>query len=59
MFLELFQDLLYGFHMWLAWVFGEDQDVIQIYHNKDIKLFGKDRIDVILKTSGYIQKAKR
>lgn len=34
-------------------------DVIQISHNKDIKLFNKDLVDVALKTNLYIGKTKR
>ncbi len=44
--------------MWLARVFGIDQDVIQLHHNKDIKLFSKDLVDVALKTGGCVGKSK-
>ena len=44
--------------MWLARIFGIDQNVIQIYHNKNIKLLSKDLIDIALKTGWYIGKAK-
>ncbi len=44
--------------MWLAGIFGIDQDVIQIYHNEDIKLLSKDLIDITLKTSGCVGKSK-
>ncbi len=44
--------------MWLVRVFGIDQDVIQIHHNKDIKLFSKDLVDVALKTSGCVGKSE-
>ena len=45
--------------MWLAEIFGIDQDVIQIYYNKDIKLFSKDPVNIALKTSQYIKKTKK
>ncbi len=44
--------------MWLAGVFGIDQDVIQIHHNEDIKLFNKDLVDVALKTGGCVEKSE-
>ena len=45
--------------MWLTRIFGIDQNVIQIHHNKDIKLFSKNLINVALKIGWYIEKAKR
>ncbi len=45
--------------MELFWILSIDQDVIQVYHNKDIKLFSENLIDVALKTSGFVKKAKR
>ena len=59
MFSELLQDSAYGFHMWLASIFGVDQDVIQIHHNEDIKLFSKDLIDVALEASWCVRKAEK
>ena len=44
--------------MWLAKVLGINQDIIQIYHNKNIKLFSKNLVDIALKTSECIEKAK-
>ena len=44
--------------MWLAWIFGIDQNIIQLYYNKDIKLFSKNLIDIALKTGKCIEKAK-
>lgn len=55
----MFQDLLYSFYIWLAKLFGINQDIIQIYHNKDIKLFSKDLLDITLKTSWCVGKAKK
>ncbi len=44
--------------MYLAGVFGIDQDVIQIDHNKDIKLVSKDLVDIALKTGGCVEKTE-
>ncbi len=43
--------------MGLFWILNIDQDVVQIYYNKDIKLSRKNLVDVALKTSRYIGKA--
>ena len=43
-------NLLHGFYVFLAWIFGVDEDVIQIYNYKDIKVFGQDPIDISLET---------
>ena len=37
--------------MELAKIFSINQKIIQIYNNKDIKLFDKDFINIILKNS--------
>lgn len=37
--------------MGLVKVFSIDQNIFQIYNNKDIKLFGKNLIDVALEDS--------
>ncbi len=44
--------------MRLSWILSIDQNVIQIYYNKDIKLFSKNFVDIALKIGGYIGKAK-
>ena len=59
MFLQLFYDPLYGIYVWLAGIFGINSDVIQIYHNKNIKLLSKDLVDVALKIGRYIRKNKK
>ncbi len=45
-------------YVWPAGVFGIDQDIIQIHHKKDIKLFNEDLVDVALKTGWSIRKTK-
>ena len=44
--------------MSLAEIFDIDQDIVQIYNNKDIKLFGKDFVNIILKSDQKIGKTK-
>ena len=39
MLLKLVQNLAYGLNVGLSGVFGIDQDIIQVYNDKDIKLF--------------------
>lgn len=36
-----------------------NQDIIQLYHHKDVKLFGKDLIDISLKAGQDIRQPKR
>ena len=45
--------------MWLAWILGIDQYVIQVYNNKDIQLFSQNLVNVSLEGSRSIRKAKR
>ena len=40
-------------------IFGVDDDIIQIYNNKDIKLFRKDLIDVALECCRSISQSKK
>ncbi len=44
--------------MGLFWILSIDQDIVQIYYNKDIKLFSENFVDVALKTDGCIGKTK-
>ena len=39
-------------------IFGINQDIIQIYYNKDIKLFNKDFVDIALKIGCCVEKTK-
>ena len=45
--------------MGLAKVFDIDQDIVQIYNNKDIKLLSKDFIDIALKGGRSIKKSEK
>ncbi len=45
--------------MGLSWILSIDQDIVQVYYNKDIKLLSKDFVDVALKTDRCVEKAKR
>lgn len=55
MFLGLFWDPLYGFHVWLAGVLNIDKNVVKIHNHKDIELFGKDLINITLKASWSVE----
>ena len=45
--------------MVLALVLSINEDIIQIYNNINIEIFGQDLIDVSLKAGRNIQKAKK
>lgn len=49
MFLQLVKNSMYNFHVWLAYLLNINQNIVQTYYDKDIKLFNKDLIDIILK----------
>ncbi len=44
--------------MGLSWILSINHDVIQVYYNKNTKLFSKDLIDVTLETGGCVGKAE-
>ena len=50
---------MYDFHLWLACFFNVHQDGVQIHNDKDIEVFGKDFIDIALKTGQNVGKSKR
>ena len=50
---------MYNFNVWLAWILGVDQYIIQVYNNKDIQLFSQNLINIFLKGSQNIRKAKK
>ena len=45
---KLAKDLAYSLYMWLTYFFSIDQNIVQIHNNKDVKLFSKNLIDVVL-----------
>ena len=45
--------------MWLAWIFGIDQNVIQIHNKKNIQLFSQNHIDVFLEGGWSIKMTKK
>lgn len=47
---------MYSIHIRLVEVLSIDQNVSQINYNRDVQLFDKDLIDVVLKISWYIEK---
>lgn len=58
-FLKLIWYLIYKINMWLAIIVGIDQNIIQIHHNKNTKLFSKNYLDIAFKIGGYIRKTKK
>ena len=58
-FLKLIYNLVDDFDMGLAGFFGINQNVVKIYNNKSVKLFGKNLIDVALKSGRSIRKFKK
>ena len=50
---------MYGFNIKLARILHIDQDIISIYNNKNIKLFYKNLIDILLKYDQNIGKTKK
>ena len=55
---KVFEYLLNGFDVSLAGIFSIDQDVVQVYNDKDIELLGQDLIDVTLKDSRSVRETK-
>ena len=53
-FFQKVQYSLHGFHVTLSLIFSIDKDVIQIYNDKNIKLFCQDLIDITLEASRSI-----
>ncbi len=45
--------------MTLYFIFGVDKNVIQVYNDKNIKLFCKNYIDIFLKNDWYISQSKK
>ena len=45
--------------MGLACFLNVDQDIVQIYHNKDVELFSEDFIDIAPKTGRSIGEPKK
>ena len=48
-----------GFHVFFFLVFGVDEDIIEIYYYKNVKLFCKDLIDIVLKRGYCISQSKK
>ncbi len=38
--------------------FSIDEDVIKVYYHKNIKLFYQDLVDIVMKSSQYIDQSK-
>lgn len=52
---SLFKDLLYNCYITRINIIIINQDIIQINNYKDIKHFGQNLIDIVLKACRYIQ----
>ena len=58
-FVQLVEDLMYCLDVAFSLVFSVDEDIIQIYYDKNIKLFRKDLINIALKWCRSISQFKR
>ena len=45
--------------MSLAWIFGIDENVIEINNDKDIEFFGHDLVDIVLEAGRYVGQHKK
>ncbi len=59
MLLQLFQHSLNGFHVLFSFTFGIDENVIEVFYHKNIKLLYQDLIDVVLEIGWCIGQSKR
>lgn len=50
MVLKLIQDLMHGFYIELVVLSGITHDIFDVHHNKNIKFFSKNLINIALKT---------
>ena len=50
---------MHFFDVRLSCILSIDQDIVQVYYNKDIKLFSKNLVDIALKAYEYIEKAEK
>ena len=58
-FSELVQNSAYNLNMRLSGIFDINQDIIQVYNNKDIKLLSQYLINVFLEGGWSIRYAKK
>lgn len=58
-FSELIKYLVYSLYIGLVKVFSIDQDIFHINDDKNVKLFSKDFIYIILEASQSIRESKR
>ena len=58
-FLQLIKNPIYCFNVAFSFVFGIDEDIIQIYNYKDIEFFSKDLIDIALECCRSVGQSKR
>ncbi len=56
---QLVQHLLNGLYMLFAFVFGVDEDVIEVHYDKNVKLLCQDLVDITLKYGRCVNQSKR
>lgn len=59
MFLKLSKNLVYCFYLRSAIIFDIDQNIVQMYNGKNVKLFYMNLIDIILEIGWYVGKSKK
>ena len=58
-FAQQVENLTHCLDMAFALIFGVDEDIIQIHNDKDIELFRKDLIDVVLECCWSVGQSKK
>ena len=58
-FSEFSKEPLDSFHVTLTSIFGINQDVIEVYNNKNIKFFRQDFVNIALEAGGGVKRTKR
>ena len=57
-FLQFFKNLSNGIDMSLAWVFGVDEDVIEVNNDKNIKFLDQDLVNIALEAGRCVRQPK-
>ena len=58
-FLQFFENSLNSIDVSLAWVFGLDEDVIEINNDKNIKFLGQDLVNKALEAGQCVEQPKK
>ena len=59
MLLQLLQYLWNGLHVLLTFIFGVDDNIIEVHYHKNVKILCQDLVDIVLKCSRYIGQSKK